>query len=151
MWQNKYFKISAVKLSSEVMTIITSVIAPMLALLHQSVIWCLSFFQIAPKTKNQRFWQIWILVIWFCSPTDVLKMNWKNSSLDRFPKLYMYTFCTKKIEKRWILKLHHNKSINGILLPKLPWPTVRKKYSSDREKLLKLRLKADNLQKFWDH
>ena len=26
---------------------------------------------------------------------------------------------------------------NGILLPKLFWPTVRKKYSSDREKLLK--------------
>ena len=28
--------------------------------------------------------------------------------------------------------------INGILLPKLFWPTVRKKCSSDREKLLKL-------------
>ena len=26
---------------------------------------------------------------------------------------------------------------NGILLPKLLWPTVRKNYSSDREKLLK--------------
>ena len=133
MWQNKYFKISAVKLSSEVMTIITSVIAPMLALLHQSVIWCLSFFQIAPKTKNQRFWQIWFLVILFCSPTDVLKMNWKNSSLDQIPKIYMYTFCTTKKKK----KLHYNKSINGILLTKLSWLTVRKKYSSDREKHLK--------------
>ena len=28
---------------------------------------------------------------------------------------------------------------NGILLPKLFWPTVRKKCSSDREKLLKLK------------
>ena len=27
--------------------------------------------------------------------------------------------------------------INGILLPKLFWPTVRKKNSGDREKLLK--------------
>ena len=36
---------------------------------------------------------------------------------------------------------------NGILLPKLFWLTVRKKLSSDQEKLLK----AENLQKFWDH
>ena len=33
---------------------------------------------------------------------------------------------------------------NGILLPKLFWPTVRKNCSSDREK-------AENLQIFWDH
>ena len=33
---------------------------------------------------------------------------------------------------------------NGILLPKLFWPTVRKNCSSDCEKLL-------NLQNFWDH
>ena len=30
-----------------------------------------------------------------------------------------------------------NSQQNGILLPKLSWPTVRKKCSSDREKLLK--------------
>ena len=40
---------------------------------------------------------------------------------------------------------------NGILPPKLFWPTARKKKSSDREKLLILRLKAKNLQNFWDH
>ena len=40
---------------------------------------------------------------------------------------------------------------NGILLPKLFWPTVRKNCFSDREKLLNSRLKAKNLQYFWDH
>ena len=39
----------------------------------------------------------------------------------------------------------------GILLPKLFWPTVRKKCSSDQEKLLKFEAEAKNLQKFWDH
>ena len=42
-------------------------------------------------------------------------------------------------------------SRNGILLPKLFWPTVRKICSSDREKLWNSRLKAENLQHFWDH
>ena len=31
---------------------------------------------------------------------------------------------------------------NGILLPKLFWPTVRKNCSSDREKLLKLKAES---------
>ena len=39
---------------------------------------------------------------------------------------------------------------NGILLPKLFWPTVRNNCSSDWEKLLNSRLKAENLQNFWD-
>ena len=38
---------------------------------------------------------------------------------------------------------------NGILLPKLFWPTVRKICSRDWEKLLKF--EAKNLQNFWDH
>ena len=37
---------------------------------------------------------------------------------------------------------------NGILLPKSFWPTVGKKISTDREKLLNSRLKAENLQIF---
>ena len=40
---------------------------------------------------------------------------------------------------------------NCILLPKLFWPTVRKNCSSDWEELLNSRLKAENLQNFWDH
>ena len=39
---------------------------------------------------------------------------------------------------------------NGILLPKLFWPTVRKNCSSDRKNSWNSRLKADNLQTFWD-
>ena len=35
---------------------------------------------------------------------------------------------------------------NGILLPKLFWPTMRKNCSSDQEKL-----KAENLENVWDH
>ena len=31
------------------------------------------------QQKTQTFWQIWNLVIWFWSKTDVLKMNWKIS------------------------------------------------------------------------
>ena len=41
----------------------------------------------------------------------------------------------------------HTSVYNGILFPKLFWPTVRKSCSSDQEKLLDSRLKAKNLQK----
>ena len=40
---------------------------------------------------------------------------------------------------------------NGILLPKLFSPTVRKNCSSDRERFGNSRLKAENLQNIWDH
>ena len=38
---------------------------------------------------------------------------------------------------------------NGILLPKLFWPTVRKNCSSDREKLLKFEAEGREFQKFF--
>ena len=46
-------------------------------------------------------------------------------------------FCTRLCNV--YVRLYHNfaKMKNGILLPKLFWPTVRKNSSSDREKLLK--------------
>ena len=37
---------------------------------------------------------------------------------------------------------------NGILLPKLFWPTVRKNCSSDREKLLKFEAEGREFAKF---
>ena len=37
---------------------------------------------------------------------------------------------------------------NGILLPKLFWPTVRKKSSSDHEKLLKFEAEGQEFAKF---
>ena len=47
--------------------------------------------------------------------------------------------------------VYNAQCVNGILFPKLFWPTVRKFCSSDREKIWTSRLKAENLQKFWDH
>ena len=44
--------------------------------------------------------------------------------------------------------LHHNFCKNGILLPKLFWPTVRKKCSSDREKILKFETEGWEFGKF---
>ena len=41
--------------------------------------------------------------------------------------------------------------VNGILLPKLFWPTVRKNCSSDREKLLKSEVEGQEFAKIWDH
>ena len=41
-----------------------------------------------------------------------------------------------------------NKEKNGILLPKLFWPTVRKKCSTDREKLLKFKVEGREFAKF---
>ena len=38
--------------------------------------------------------------------------------------------------------------VNGILLPKLFWPTVRKNYSSDRENLLKFEAEGQEVSKF---
>ena len=47
------------------------------------------------------------------------------------------------------------KCTNGILLPKLFWPTMRKKCCSDREKLLKFKAEGRELAKipkvFLDH
>ena len=39
---------------------------------------------------------------------------------------------------------------NGILLPKLFWPTVRKNWSSDREKLLKFEAEGQEFAKFFE-
>ena len=47
-----------------------------------------------------------------------------------------------KLEEKAILGIKMMK--NGILLPKLFWPTVWKNCSTDREKLLKFKLKAEN-------
>ena len=42
----------------------------------------------------------------------------------------------------------HTSVYNGILFPKLFCPTVRKSCSSDQEKLLDSRLKAENIKSF---
>ena len=47
--------------------------------------------------------------------------------------------------------LKEEPSLDGILLPKLFWPTVRKNCSRDQENFWNLKLKAENLQKFWEY
>ena len=44
--------------------------------------------------------------------------------------------------------VEYSKLRNGTLLPKLFWPTVRKKCSSDREKLLKFEAAGREFAKF---
>ena len=49
------------------------------------------------------------------------------------------------------IKSIYGKVKNGILLPKLFWPTVREKSSSDQENGLKLEAKGQEFEFFWDH
>ena len=46
------------------------------------------------------------------------------------------------------LHSYQNLLVNGILLPKLFWPTVRKNCSSDREKLMKFEAEGREFAKF---
>ena len=55
---------------------------------------------------------------------------------------YLAYFMPKKNLK------NQNQNRNGILLPKLFWPTVRKNCSSDREKLLKFEAEGWEFAKF---
>ena len=72
---------------------------------------------------------------------NAIQLDW---SLAHFS--FVFSFGTRP-GRFDIAKMHHN----GILLPKLFWPTVRKNCFSDREKVWNSRLKAKNLQNFWDH
>ena len=47
-----------------------------------------------------------------------------------------------------LLPKHNNSVVIGILLPKLFWPSMRKKCSSDREKLLKFKAEGREFAKF---
>ena len=81
---------------------------------------------------------------WFF-PDDILLLDQTAvkffKSIRSQPKVIVY-FTNYLIEQQ-SLNFSHIFCLNnnGILLPKLFWPTVRKNCSSDRE----------NFQKFWDH
>ena len=51
-------------------------------------------------------------------------------------------------KKQMTAKSVSNISRNGILLPKLFWPTVKKNCSSDQEKLLKFEAEGQEFAKF---
>ena len=65
----------------------------------------------------------------------------------------MKTKCGARITcQAWLVAAADSKIWkNGILLPKLFWPTVRKNCSSNREKLLKFEAEGREFVKFWDH
>ena len=48
----------------------------------------------------------------------------------------------------WKAKCERKSGENGILLPKLFWPTARKNCSSDREKLMKFEAEGREFAKF---
>ena len=62
--------------------------------------------------------------------------NWKKKSLK------------KQNKKQLVCRKIQEQVRNGILLPKLFWPTVRKNCSSDREKLLKFDAESRGFAKF---
>ena len=96
------------------------------------------------------------------APTDpyVLCLHYlgKLYSSHSNPCTYLFMYITQGVLIQGAYNFFNFKTIhfifssgNGILLPKLFWPTVRKNCFSDWEKLWILRLKAEYFQKFWDH
>ena len=83
------------------------------------------------------------------------------------PLLGVFRLSRYEMEIRWCLKTGYFKFVQigtglicpaliwskkiGIFIPKLFWPTVKKNCSGDRENFWNSRLKAKNLQNFWDH
>ena len=61
--------------------------------------------------------------------------------INSFPCLFIsssaFNCCGENFQNILFHSLHFYNTYNGILLPKLFWPTVRKNCSNDREKLLK--------------
>ena len=51
-------------------------------------------------------------------------------------------------QNAWVYAVIQMQKINGILLPELFWPTVRKKCSIDREELLKFKVEGQEFSKF---
>ena len=72
---------------------------------------------------------------------------WRNCSSDL--KIFINSKLTSPSFKFLFIKITHGETYtNGILLPKLFWPTVRKNCSSDRKKLLKFEAKGREFAKF---
>ena len=93
------------------------------------------------------------------SPTKYSNCTWKRSESSK--SATNRKKCDTKISKlskvhgqKWTLfarVCHKNKSRNGILLPKLFLPSVRKIALVIKKKIWNSRLKAENLQNFWYH
>ena len=64
-------------------------------------------------------------------------------------EIYIFLDCLDAWQS--LFHLFETRVINGILIPKLFWPAVRKKLFYWQRFFLNSRLKAKNLQNFWDH
>ena len=90
--------------------------------------------------------------LYFCG--TIKTTNWiLKQSINVFFKLFHNW---KIVLFSWVPLYCSNKVLlecfrNGILLSKLFWPTVRKNCSSVPENFWNSRLKATNLENFWDH
>ena len=98
---------------------------------------------------------IWVIKLAYCQNGPPMGESfWKKDSLIThilfelwlITLLWIVTVFLKQTLQLW----SYTDMRNGILLPTLFWPTVRKKCFSDRGNFLNSRLKAKNLQNFWD-
>ena len=96
-------------------------------------------------TYVRRRWMLLCLFVFaglflpFLRALLVLNKQWRF--LEKLSDYYRFSVIQLKI---WRVQVCNN----GILLPKLFWPTVRKNCSSDREKLLKF--EGREFATFWD-
>ena len=89
----------------------------------------------------QRYVKTWKIIV------NVTKIHQMVFVVLLYIKIHRKTFL------RYILEICTSQvaSNTGTLFPKLFSPTVRKNCPNDRENFWNSRLKAENLQKFWDH
>ena len=119
-------------------------------------VWTLSFYKnsspnffILSKNSIRFSWNFMHLLPWsICLQDHRWLPLYLEVHLDLRDGLDTYQHNVKclKYKKYFIDRFRY-----GILLPKLFWPTVRKKNSSDRKNLWNSSLKAENFQKFRDH
>ena len=100
-------------------------------------------------SRKKYFTSLWLSRVHLSSTAAVFKMKLLSTSMRCFPLLFCQPLAVHTVNFFLALFLihfrrkHRNQDEkdsvknNGILIRKLFWPTVRKKCSSDREKLLK--------------
>ena len=117
------------------------------------------------KISNFNMWTAKHLVLASCTEltvriSELFSMSRINKEftqiLEKVIKpfgIYEFLIFYDQVSRAWTFFYlsWQEKTWNGILIPKLFWPNVRRNCCSDHEKFWNSRLKAENLQKFWDH
>ena len=119
-----------------------------------------------PKITQQKHWFKLLnieLIYWsklmFCVDFNLMehckllfiKVFEKNCRFRFAPMSSCFYFFLTSGENELFVAVHILQWRNDILLPKLFWPTVRKKCSTDREKLLKFEAEGRKFANFWDY